>query len=43
MTTQTGKTVKDKIKILKTNDIVSTGNSIGYPITWQVADTDDRR
>jgi hypothetical protein len=35
---KTGKTVKDTIKILKTNDIVSTGNSIGYPITWQVAD-----
>jgi hypothetical protein len=33
---KTGKTVKDTIKILKTNDIVSTGNSIGYPITWQV-------
>ena len=35
---KTGKTVKDTIKILKTNSIVSTGNSIGYPITWQVAD-----
>ena len=35
---KTGKTVKDTIKILKTNDIVSTGNSIGYPITWQIAD-----
>jgi len=35
----TGKTVKDSIKILKTNNIVSTGNSIGYPITWEVADT----
>ena len=34
----TGKTVKDTIKILKTNSIVSTGNSIGYPITWQVVD-----
>ena len=36
---QTGKTVKDTVKILKTNSIVSTGNSIGYPITWQVVDT----
>ena len=35
----TGKTVKDVVKILKTNSIVSTGNSIGYPITWQVVDT----
>ncbi len=34
----TGKTVKDVVKILKTNSIVSTGNSIGYPITWQVVD-----
>ena len=34
----TGKTVKDSVKILKTNSIVSTGNSIGYPITWQVVD-----
>ena len=34
----TGKKVKDTVKILKTNSIVSTGNSIGYPITWQVVD-----
>jgi hypothetical protein len=34
----TGKSVKDVVKILKTNSIVSTGNSIGYPITWQVTD-----
>ena len=34
----TGKTVKDIVKILKTNSIVSTGNSIGYPINWQVVD-----
>lgn len=27
------------MKILKTNSIVSSGNSIGYPITWQVVDT----
>ena len=36
---KTGRTVKDNVKILKTNSIVSTGNSIGYPITWQVVDT----
>ena len=36
---KTGKSVKDIVKILKTNSIVSTGNSIGYPITWQVVDT----
>ena len=34
-----GKSVKDVIKLLKTNSIVSTGNSIGYPINWQVVDT----
>jgi hypothetical protein len=34
----TGRSVKDTVKILKTNSIVSTGNSIGYPITWQVVD-----
>ncbi len=27
------------LKILKTNSKVSTGNSVGYPITWQVVDT----
>ena len=36
---KTGKTVKDTVKILKTNSIVSTGNSVGYPINWQVVDT----
>ena len=36
---KTGKSVKDTVKILKINSIVSTGNSIGYPITWQVVDT----
>ncbi len=36
---QTGKSVKDTVKVLKTNSIVSTGNSIGYPITWQITDT----
>ena len=34
----TGKSVKDTVSILKTNSIVSTGNSIGYPLTWQVVD-----
>ncbi len=36
---KTGKSVKDTVKILKTNSIVSTGNSIGYPVNWQVVDT----
>ena len=36
---KTGKSVKDTVKVLKTNSLVSTGNSIGYPITWQVTDT----
>jgi hypothetical protein len=36
---KTGKSVKDTVKVLKTNSIVSTGNSVGYPITWQVVDT----
>jgi len=36
---KTGKTVKDTVKILKTNPVVSTGNSVGYPINWQVVDT----
>ena len=35
----TGRVVKDTVKILKTNSIVSTGNPIGYPLTWQVTDT----
>jgi hypothetical protein len=34
-----GTSVKDSIKILKTNSIASTGNAVGYPITWQVVDT----
>ena len=34
----TGKSVKDTVKILKTNSIVSSGNSVGYPLTWQVVD-----
>ena len=36
---KTGKSVKDIVKILKTNSIVSTGNSVGYPISWQIVDT----
>ncbi|OUW82437.1 MAG: hypothetical protein CBD74_07095, partial [Saprospirales bacterium TMED214] len=36
---KTGKSVKDTIKILKTVSVVSSGNSIGYPINWQVVDT----
>ena len=36
---KTGKSVKDSVRILKTNSLVSTGNAIGYPITWQVVDT----
>ena len=34
----TGKVVKDTVKILKTNSIISSGNSVGYPLTWQVTD-----
>ena len=34
----TGKSVKDTIEILKTNSLVSSGSSVGYPITWQVVD-----
>ena len=34
-----GKSVKDTVKIVKSNDILSTGNAIGYPINWQVVDT----
>ena len=36
---KSGKSVKDSVKLLKTNSLVSTGNSVGYPITWQVVDT----
>ena len=35
----TGQTKKDTIKILKNNTLASTGNAVGYPITWQVVDT----
>jgi hypothetical protein len=34
----TGRSVKDAVKILKTNSVISTGNSVGYPLTWQVVD-----
>ena len=34
----TGKSVKDTVKIVSTNSILSTSNSIGYPLTWQVVD-----
>ncbi len=33
-----GTSVKDTLKILKTNAITSTGNAVGYPINWQVVD-----
>ena len=36
---KTGVVVKDTVKVLKTNSIMSTGNSIGYPISWAVVDT----
>jgi hypothetical protein len=36
---KTGNVVKDTVKILKTNSILSSGNAIGYHITWQVTDT----
>ena len=36
---KTGNVVKDTVKILKTNSILSSGNAIGHPITWQVTGT----
>jgi len=36
---KTGKSVKDTVRLLKTNAVVSTGNSVGYSINWQVVDT----
>ena len=36
---KTGRSVKDSVKILSTNSVVSTGNSVGYPIIWEVVDT----
>jgi hypothetical protein len=35
---KTGQSVKDTVKILQTNNLVSTSASIGYPLTWQVVD-----
>ena len=35
----TGRVVKDSVKILKNNTVLSTGTALGYPITWQVVDT----
>lgn len=35
----TGKTVKDVVKLLKSNTVPSTGFGIGYPIDWQIVDT----
>ena len=35
----TGRSVKDTVKILKSNTVPSTGSAIGYPIDWQVVDT----
>jgi hypothetical protein len=34
-----GQTVKDTVKILKSNTVPSSGTVIGYPINWQVVDT----
>ena len=34
-----GKSVKDTVKILKSNTAPSTGSPIGYTINWQVVDT----
>ena len=36
---KTGQTVKDFVKILSTNSIVSSGNAIGYPLQWAVTNT----
>lgn len=35
----TGKTVKDVVKVLKSNTVPSTGLGIGFPIDWQIVDT----
>ncbi len=35
----TGKSVKDKVSVLKNNTILSTSLGIGYNIDWQVVDT----
>ena len=34
-----GTTVKDSVKILKNNLILSSSTAVGYPITWQIVDT----
>lgn len=34
-----GQTVKDSVKILKSNTVPSSGTVIGYPVNWQVVDT----
>jgi len=34
-----GKMVKDTVKILKSNTVPSSGQTIGYPIDWQVVGT----
>ena len=36
---KTGQTVKDVVKVLKSQTLTSTGLSIGYPINWQIVDT----
>jgi len=35
----TGRSVKDTVRILKSNTVPSTGLGIGYPIDWQIVDT----
>jgi hypothetical protein len=35
----TGKSVKDIVRVLKSNTVPSTGYAIGYPIDWQIVDT----
>jgi len=33
-----GKSVKDTVRVLKSNTVPSTGYAIGYPIDWQIVD-----
>lgn len=35
----TGRTIKDIVKVLKSNTVPSTGLGISYPIDWQIVDT----
>jgi hypothetical protein len=35
----TGRSVKDTVRVLKSNTVPSTGYAIGYPIDWQIVDT----